>query len=327
MELVEYVTDENLDAEAYLAANPDVDDAVPGKSRRHRRDFARAHFDAHGRFEARRQYRREALADIQTRREVKLQRLLERSPAMKRTTSRKKFRFLGERMVLLHAKSAPELPWPMNQVSANAYDPSLNVWLEDRRSSLLLDLGAGLRTRYADNIVNVEVDCLPTTDVLALGDRLPFDDGTFDGAVCLAVLEHVKDPFAVASELMRVVRPGAEVVVDWPFLQPVHGYPHHYFNATPDGAIKAFERLSTVRAVSASTPDHFHPVFAVNWILSEWMNGLPEPRRSAFAQLTVDDIISTSPHELIRESPWVTDLPEAQQRGISAGTRLRITRA
>jgi methionine biosynthesis protein MetW len=45
---------------------------------------------------------------------------------------------------------------------------------------------------------------------------LPFVEGTFDAVVCCDVMEHVFDPVAFASRLVRVMRPGATLVVSVP---------------------------------------------------------------------------------------------------------------
>jgi 2-polyprenyl-3-methyl-5-hydroxy-6-metoxy-1,4-benzoquinol methylase len=42
---------------------------------------------------------------------------------------------------------------------------------------------------------------------------LPFDDGTFDLAVCALALTHLADPTSAVAELARVVRPGGTVVL------------------------------------------------------------------------------------------------------------------
>jgi arsenite methyltransferase len=47
---------------------------------------------------------------------------------------------------------------------------------------------------------------------------LPVEDAAFDGAICVQVLEYVRDVPAALAELHRVVRPGGRVVVwdvDW----------------------------------------------------------------------------------------------------------------
>lgn len=42
-------------------------------------------------------------------------------------------------------------------------------------------------------------------------DHLPFDDNSFDGALCVTVLEFVSDPIAVIEEMYRVVKPGGRI--------------------------------------------------------------------------------------------------------------------
>lgn len=47
---------------------------------------------------------------------------------------------------------------------------------------------------------------------------LPVDDAGFDAALCVQVLEYIRDPSAVLAELHRALRPGGRVVlwdVDW----------------------------------------------------------------------------------------------------------------
>ena len=52
--------------------------------------------------------------------------------------------------------------------------------------------------------------------VVAAGERLPYESGTFDGVVCLDVLEHVQDPQAVLRESHRVLKPGGVVLTTVP---------------------------------------------------------------------------------------------------------------
>jgi ubiquinone/menaquinone biosynthesis C-methylase UbiE len=47
-------------------------------------------------------------------------------------------------------------------------------------------------------------------------EPLPYADGTFDAATCLDVLEHVLNPYQIARELLRVVRPGGHVIISTP---------------------------------------------------------------------------------------------------------------
>jgi SAM-dependent methyltransferase len=55
--------------------------------------------------------------------------------------------------------------------------------------------------------------------------RLPCDDATFDGAYCERVFQHLHDPHAAMTELVRVTRPGGRIAVvdtDWG-MHAIHG--------------------------------------------------------------------------------------------------------
>ncbi|HEX2015852.1 MAG TPA: class I SAM-dependent methyltransferase [Solirubrobacteraceae bacterium] len=52
--------------------------------------------------------------------------------------------------------------------------------------------------------------------LIAPDEGLPFGDGEFDLVVALEVLEHLFDPAAAVSELLRVLRPGGRLLVTVP---------------------------------------------------------------------------------------------------------------
>ncbi len=45
------------------------------------------------------------------------------------------------------------------------------------------------------------------------GARLPFPDGSFDCAITIWLLEHVKDPLAIIREMKRAVKPGGRIIL------------------------------------------------------------------------------------------------------------------
>ena len=49
-----------------------------------------------------------------------------------------------------------------------------------------------------------------------LSERFPFETGSFDGAVCIEVLEHLYDPKFTVKELFRVLKPGGLLVTSVP---------------------------------------------------------------------------------------------------------------
>ena len=177
-----------------------------------------------------------------------------------------------------------------DNVSANGYDENMLALIDKNPSGFVLDCGAGRKDRYFDNVINYEIVKYASTDVLGVGEHLPFVDGTFDAVISIAVLEHVRDPFRCANEISRVLKPGGELYCLIPFLQPLHGYPHHYFNASSQGIRRLFEDELTVTDVTVL--DSMHPIWSLSWILQTWRRGVPDDARRTFDELQVKDLIA-----------------------------------
>ncbi len=156
---------------------------------------------------------------------------------------------------------------------------------------LVLDVGAGRRSFGADGLVQLEIRRYPFTDIVNQGERLPFADAAFGLVVSLAVTEHVRRPWVLAAEIRRITRPGGQIVVDSAFLQPMHGYPSHYYNMTAAGLAALFDDMETL---SLEPAPYQHPWFAVRWILDRLLAGLDTATRSALGTLTVDELLSAA---------------------------------
>lgn len=190
-----------------------------------------------------------------------------------------------------------------DNISANAYDERVMDVIRRHADGLVLDCGAGQRDIYYGHVVNYEIVPYDSTDVLGVAEVLPFEDNSFDAVLSLAVLEHVKDPFQAARELVRVLKPGGELVCCVPFLQPLHGYPHHYYNMTYQGLLNLFPALVEKRIeVYGAT----QPIWALTWMLSNYANGLPEDVRRLFLDLKVSDL--TGSPAALSMTPIVTAL-------------------
>jgi SAM-dependent methyltransferase len=72
-------------------------------------------------------------------------------------------------------------------------------------------------------------------DVLGILDALPFRDETFDAALCMNVLEHVRRPEACLQEIRRVLKPNGVIYVMVPLFARVHQAPHDYYRYTSYG--------------------------------------------------------------------------------------------
>jgi SAM-dependent methyltransferase len=189
-------------------------------------------------------------------------------------------------------------------------------------NDLVLNVGAGYRknaTRYYkyNNVVNTEIFPYPTTDVVCNGDNLPFKDNSFDVVLSLAVLEHVKNPWLHAEELIRVLKPGGVIYADVPFLQPYHGYPYHYFNMTTAGLKSLFEKNITV--IKHSVEPWSKPVFTLTWFLQRYCEFLDEPTRKKFQNMTVNQIIHNGNNV---ELDYVKNMKPEKEEIIAAGTTL-----
>ena len=157
----------------------------------------------------------------------------------------------------------------------------------------------------------------PTTDILAPAQSLPFDDDVFDAVFCFAVLEHVRDPFACAAEIIRVLKPGGLFYGQVPFLAPLHAYPDHYYNMTTHGLTHLFAPLHIHHAGNFLFG---HPIFALSWMLNEYCAGLPDDERAIFEQLRVVDLMA--PGETYLGSDFVTRLSSSAREVISCANYL-----
>lgn len=99
-------------------------------------------------------------------------------------------------------------------------------------------------------------------------DRIPFEDNHFDGIICNAVLEHVKDPDAVLHEFHRVLKSGGLLYLCIPFMQPEHLDPTDFQRYTKDGLRTLVEKHGfTVERIGG-----VHSVYhTLAWILHQWL--------------------------------------------------------
>ena len=192
-------------------------------------------------------------------------------------------------------------------ISSHEYDDIAKAIIEEARRNRgkVLDCGSGLRSSVDESVICLDVAAFPTTDVLGVNQRLPFRDGVFDAVLSLNVLEHVTDPFASASELVRVLKPGGKLYCCIPFLQPEHGYPHHYFNATRSGLRHLFPK--NLELIRHFVPGSGEPVWSLQWFLSWYAAQLPFSEQQKFRALRFQDIIDAAPAMLLGE-PWVSQL-------------------
>jgi SAM-dependent methyltransferase len=110
-------------------------------------------------------------------------------------------------------------------------------------------VGSGLGALYQAPSVDITAfDVFPSSNTQFVADahRIPLADGSVDGVIVQAVLEHVLDPWRVAAEIHRVLRDDGLVYADTPFLQQVHEGPHDFTRFTESGHRWLFRRFSLI---------------------------------------------------------------------------------
>ena len=114
----------------------------------------------------------------------------------------------------------------------------------------VLDFGGGTTANYAkflpDGInlrsVNISDEFKPT-DLVEVGDPIPFNDAHFDAVITFNVLEHIYDDVGTLAEITRVLKPGGTLHIIVPWIYPVHGHPEDYNRHTPSWWATTLEKL------------------------------------------------------------------------------------
>jgi hypothetical protein len=299
----------NFDEAAYLAGNADVAAAVADG----RLASGRQHYDLAGHSEKRFLRFVRTGPELDELRAEKMERLRPflrlDLPHVRRGL---KFDFLTDALRAETRIVDTEL------VAGDPYFPPYREMIESLPDGLLLDCGAGQRPTYYSNVVNYEIVDYDSTDVIGVGEYLPFKDATFDAVISVAVLEHVRDPFRCAAEICRVLKPGGRLICGVPFLAPLHGFPHHYYNMTGPGLRALFEDRLDIEG--HTVPEENLPINWLTWALNSWVAGLTGPAREEFLSLRISDLIG-DPVPL-RSRTWVRELPEERNFELALGTML-----
>ena len=101
---------------------------------------------------------------------------------------------------------------------------------EGRYIGVDMDHGAG---------VDIVLDLTEDFDVI----ERKLGKGQFGTIFCLSVLEHCEQPFKMAENLCRLLRPGGKICISVPFAWKFHGYPSDYWRFTHEGVKKLFPKL------------------------------------------------------------------------------------
>ena len=204
-------------------------------------------------------------------------------------------------------------------VSAHEYDShAVKIIKSYTDGGIILDCGSGQRPTYYSNVVNFDPVAYQSTDVVGVGEELPFKDNSFDAVFSLNVLEHVRDPFRCAKEIARVLKPSGSLYCVVPFMSPYHGYPDHYYNMTQFGLSNLFKDYFNIE--KQDVLDSGHPIHSITWILRSWSEGLLGNVKDKFLEKRVGELIG-DPNGYFGE-PFVDELTLKKKFELGATTAL-----
>lgn len=111
------------------------------------------------------------------------------------------------------------------------------------KNQTIVDIGAGecQYKSFFSHATYVSTDWCGTSehhkysegiDYICPGDQLPFEDQSYDFALCTQVLEHVRKPAAVLQEISRILKPGGQLFLTVPQSWEEHEQPYDYYRFT-----------------------------------------------------------------------------------------------
>ncbi len=184
----------------------------------------------------------------------------------------------------------------MNRIEAFS-GPFLEVGSRDYGST------QDLRSLYpGQKYVGVDMSEGPGVDhMLNLTSEWDIIDETLGGErfgaiFCFSVLEHCENPFLMAENMSRLLRPDGKVCLSVPFAWKFHGYPSDYWRFTHEGVRKLFPRLQwriNDGCLSTHRTGDFHPLD--HEIGKIHLSGKWHRRRSRWLRGMVLDMLSLLP--------------------------------
>ena len=135
---------------------------------------------------------------------------------------------------------------------------------------------AALRTLAGAELVLTDVFLGWDVSLVCDAHEIPFDDGTFDGVVAQAVLEHVVDPYRCVAEIHRVLKPAGIVYSEIPFMQQVHGGEYDFTRFTHLGQRRLFRHFEEIESGASSGP-----ALALIWSWRAFLMSFSASRTSA----------------------------------------------
>jgi len=101
---------------------------------------------------------------------------------------------------------------------------------------------------YKNNITSFDIYDSKNIDFIADAHLIPIRSEYFDLVICQAVLEHVINPNIIVEEIFRVLKLGALVYAETPFMQQVHEGPFDFTRYSESGHRFLFKKFRKIKS-------------------------------------------------------------------------------
>lgn len=146
---------------------------------------------------------------------------------------------------------------------------------------VILNYGSGSRPSYGrEDFINLDIFAFDQVDIVS-DTSIPLKDDSVDFIISAAVLEHVRDSAESVKEMYRTLKPGGEILIFLPFMQPGHASPHDYTRWTEQGLRFLFKEFNVLESGIG-----VGPTAGFLWVVQSWLATL-----FCFGSTTLRDII------------------------------------
>jgi len=117
----------------------------------------------------------------------------------------------------------------------------------------LIDIGCGIKpyknilSPYVSEHIGVDHEKTfhesSQIDIFGTAYQIPVEEGSFDSAICTAVLEHLEEPELALRECHRILKPGGVAIYSVPFIWHIHEEPRDFYRFSKYGLQYLFEKV------------------------------------------------------------------------------------
>lgn len=131
---------------------------------------------------------------------------------------------------------------------------------------IAINLGSG-NSNISDKVSNIDIFPYRHVDLCCDIENIPIKNNVVDVAINIAVLEHVKNPEKVVSEIHRILKKDGIIFTYFPFMQPFHASPYDYTRRTIEGIRELHKNFDIVEVKIGAGPTS-----GFLWIFQEWLS-------------------------------------------------------